>query len=139
MSRDKQSLEEIKNYDDSYWLRYLAENTIFDTENIKAQKDWLINQLEAEKERADKAEAELSQLQSDFNYITTVKDSHKKRLEEWGNRALESEAREQKLKEAIETAINEKAAWGDAGNALDAVTRYLADTLSSLYTKEETK
>ncbi|MBT2759993.1 hypothetical protein [Paenibacillus sp. ISL-20] len=57
MSRDKQkqNLEEIKSYDDSYWLRYLAENTIFDTENIKAQKDWLIKQLEAEKERGDKA------------------------------------------------------------------------------------
>ncbi|MYX21971.1 hypothetical protein GTY77_18175 [Streptomyces sp. SID8380] len=52
MSRDKQSLEEIKSYDDSYWLRYLAENTIFDTENIRGQKEWLIKQLEAERERA---------------------------------------------------------------------------------------
>jgi CRISPR/Cas system CSM-associated protein Csm2 small subunit len=57
MSRDWQTLEEIKRYDDSYWLRYLAENTIFDTENIKAQKKWLIKQLEAEKGRAEKAEA----------------------------------------------------------------------------------
>ncbi|MFE9279369.1 hypothetical protein ACPC37_34700 [Streptomyces griseoincarnatus] len=51
----------------------------------------------------------------------------------------ESKTREQKLREAIETAINEKAAWGDPGNALDVVTRYLADTLASLYPKEETK
>jgi hypothetical protein len=57
MSRDKQTLEEIKSYNDSYWLRYLAENTIFDTENIKAQKEWLIKQLEVEKARADVAEA----------------------------------------------------------------------------------
>jgi hypothetical protein len=59
MSRDKQNLEEIKSYNDSYWLRYLAENTIFDTENIKAQKDWLIKQLEAEKERASNLIADL--------------------------------------------------------------------------------
>jgi hypothetical protein len=59
MSRDKQNIEEIKSYDDSYWLRYLAENTIFDTENIKAQKDWLIKQLEAEKERASNLIADL--------------------------------------------------------------------------------
>lgn len=51
----------------------------------------------------------------------------------------ESKASEKKLREAIETAINEKAAWGDPGNALDVVTRYLADTLASLYPKEETK
>lgn len=69
MSRDKQSLEEIKGYDDSYWLRYLAENTIFDTENIKAQKDWLINRLAAEKERADKAEEREEELKCAIAYV----------------------------------------------------------------------
>ncbi|WP_010500630.1 hypothetical protein [Paenibacillus elgii] len=39
-------LEDIKSYDDSYWLRYLSENTIFDTENIRQQKAWLIKTVE---------------------------------------------------------------------------------------------
>lgn len=39
-------LEEIKKYDDYFWLRYLSEHTVFDTENIKAQKDWLIAEVE---------------------------------------------------------------------------------------------
>ncbi|WP_422661632.1 hypothetical protein ACK8P5_26280 (plasmid) [Paenibacillus sp. EC2-1] len=56
MNRDAQDLETIKRYDDSFWLRYLAENTVFDTDNIKAQKDWLIEQVEAERARADRAE-----------------------------------------------------------------------------------
>ncbi|MGO4699487.1 hypothetical protein AB4Z50_35220 [Paenibacillus sp. 2TAB26] len=42
----KNKLTEIKQYDDYFWLRYLQENTIFDTDNIKAQKDWLIASLE---------------------------------------------------------------------------------------------
>lgn len=125
MSRDKQTLEEIKSYDDSYWLRYLAENTIFDTENIKAQKDWLINQLTAAKE-------EIARINCDYY-------ADKQRFHDRGRELEESKAREQKLREAIETAINEKAACGDPGNALDVVTRYLADTLASLYPKEETK
>lgn len=54
-------------------------------------------------------------------------------------RAEAAETREKKLKEAIETAIKEKAVWGDAGNALDVVVRYLSDTLSILYPKEETE
>ncbi|MBR2246301.1 MAG: hypothetical protein IJ880_04635 [Bacilli bacterium] len=39
-------LEEIKRYDDSMWLHILKKRTVFDTENIKAQKDWLIKQAE---------------------------------------------------------------------------------------------
>lgn len=39
-------LETIKRYDDSWWLSYLKQHTVFDTENIKAQKDWLIKQAE---------------------------------------------------------------------------------------------
>lgn len=54
-------------------------------------------------------------------------------------KAHEAEFREKKLKEAIETAIKEKAVWGDAGNALDVVVRYLSDTLSILYPKEATE
>lgn len=39
-------LETIKRYDDSWWLRYLKDNTVFDADEIKAQKDWLINRVE---------------------------------------------------------------------------------------------
>lgn len=44
-----------------------------------------------------------------------------------------AEAREQRLKEAVQTAIKEKAMWGDPGNALDVVVRYLQDELATLY------
>ena len=39
-------LEEIKRYDDSFWLHILKRRTVFDTDNIKAQKEWLIEQAE---------------------------------------------------------------------------------------------
>jgi hypothetical protein len=39
-------LQEIKRYDDSIWLYILKQRTVFDTGNIKAQKDWLIKALE---------------------------------------------------------------------------------------------
>ena len=39
-------LEEIKSYDDSFWLNILKQRTVFDTDNIKAQKEWLIEQAE---------------------------------------------------------------------------------------------
>ncbi len=39
-------LEEVKRYDDSIWLHILKERTVFDTDKIKAQKDWLIKALE---------------------------------------------------------------------------------------------
>ncbi len=73
-----------------------------------------------------------AQLQSDFNYITTVKDSYKKRLEEWGNRALESEAREQKLREELEFDIGLLEAAGLRGRA-----SRLTEVLATLYPKEE--
>lgn len=49
-------LETIKRYDDSWWLRYLKDNTVFDADEIKAQKDWLISrveELEAEVKKHD--------------------------------------------------------------------------------------
>ena len=39
-------LKTIKEYDDSWWLEYLKRNTIFDTKNIKSQKDWLLARAE---------------------------------------------------------------------------------------------
>lgn len=104
MSRDWQSLEEIKKYDDSYWLRYLAENTIFDTENIKAQKDWLINQLTAEKERGD-------DLQERFDHLA---DEHDDLLERSMKRKFEL-AKEKERADIAELAYQ--------GLAENAVTR----------------
>jgi hypothetical protein len=93
-----------------------------------------------------------AQLQSDFNYITSVKDSHKKRLEEWGNRALESEAREQKLREAMEdlfAIFNNNGRWhsieADDGfeyalcESDDKIIDSAKTMLASLYQKEETR
>lgn len=40
------NLDEIKQYDDSWWQRYLRDRTIFDVDNIKAQKDWLMRTVE---------------------------------------------------------------------------------------------
>lgn len=47
-------LETIKKYDDSVWLYILKQKTVFDTDLIKAQKDWLIEQAE-KVERYEKA------------------------------------------------------------------------------------
>lgn len=55
----------------------------------------------------------------------------------WLQQYAAAEAREKKLREAIEKAIKEKSQWGDTGNALDVVTRYLSDTLATIYPKEE--
>jgi hypothetical protein len=38
--------EEIKSYDDYWWLEYLREKSIFDVDNIKAHKDYLIKTLD---------------------------------------------------------------------------------------------
>lgn len=43
---ERLDLEKVKRYDDSWWLHYLKENTVFDAEGIKAHKDWLIEQAE---------------------------------------------------------------------------------------------
>ncbi|BBI32470.1 hypothetical protein [Cohnella abietis] len=42
----EKKLAEIKSYDDSWWLRYLEEKTIFDADNIKAHKQWLIEEVD---------------------------------------------------------------------------------------------
>lgn len=40
-------LETIKRYDDTLWLMYLKENTVFDADGIQEKKEWLIQSLEA--------------------------------------------------------------------------------------------
>ncbi|WP_442636546.1 hypothetical protein [Rossellomorea marisflavi] len=39
-------LETIKRFDDSWWLSYLREKTVFDADTIKAHKEWLLEQAE---------------------------------------------------------------------------------------------
>lgn len=46
MDAERLDLETVKQYDDSWWLAYLKENTVFDTEQIKAHIDFLIEQAE---------------------------------------------------------------------------------------------
>lgn len=75
---------------------------------------WL-QQYAAEKERADK-ESELL-------------------LKTW-RRAVDAEAREQKLRFALEWAIKEPSNWDDPEDTLDEVMAVFRNTLASLYPKE---
>lgn len=130
MSRDLLTLEEIKSYDDSYWLRYLAENTIFDTENIKAQKDWLINQLTAAKE-------EIARINCDYY-------ADKQRFVVQRRELEESKAREKKLRSAIQTvlemeSLNIEQMETDPKGVYNAAMWFLSGIMDSLYPKEGTK
>lgn len=40
------NLEEIKRFDDTMWLHVLKTKTVFDADQIKAHKDWLIDEVE---------------------------------------------------------------------------------------------
>ncbi|PAD72848.1 hypothetical protein [Paenibacillus campinasensis] len=93
-------------------------------------------QYAAEKERADKLEMNLEATEGLTRAETKRADSWREHGRKLSIDLQYAEAREQKLKEAIETVINEKEAWRDSGNALDVVTRYLKDTLNSLYPKK---
>jgi hypothetical protein len=135
MSRDWQTLEEIKRYDDSYWLRYLAENTIFDTENIKAQKDWLINQLTAEKERADKLEMSLEAIEGLTRAETKRADGWREHVRKLNIDLEYAEAREQKLREGIEEVLRDATKWENPYEGYNDLQKLL----DSLYPKEETK
>ncbi|GLC88686.1 hypothetical protein [Lysinibacillus piscis] len=42
----EQGLAVIRRYDDSWWLSFLAERTIFDVPRIKAARDFLLEQAE---------------------------------------------------------------------------------------------
>ncbi|AYB47146.1 hypothetical protein [Paenibacillus lautus] len=127
MSRDLLTLEEIKSYDDSYWLRYLAENTIFDTENIKAQKDWLINQLTAAKE-------EIARINCDYYADKQRFVVQRRELAEAKKRADKAEEREQKLKELL---LEIKRDCRPSGWYDGPIYGQIDDLLASLYPKEE--
>jgi hypothetical protein len=48
---EEMDLETIKKYDDSVWLYILKQKTVFDTDLIKAQKDWLIEKIEKQQKQ----------------------------------------------------------------------------------------
>lgn len=56
----EKALEDIESYDDSYWQHYLRQNTIFDVDNIKSQKESLIKMLRALLEENKLAEQTLA-------------------------------------------------------------------------------
>lgn len=118
--------------------RVKHEDADFIAEARTALPYWLQQYAEATEERD-----ELQSLAENFNADIRQLEQQVESLErEWRRTKYqlhESKDKEDKLKQAIETAINEKAVWGDPGNALDVVTRYLADTLASLYPKEATE
>jgi hypothetical protein len=68
------NLEEIKRYDDSVWLHILKQRTVFDTDNIKAQKEWLIQRAE-QAERYEKALKEIEEAKEKYylnEYVEAV-------------------------------------------------------------------
>ena len=70
------NLETIKQFDDSWWLMHLRDKTVFDTDKIKAQKDWLIKSLEAHQTAMKLAlEAlENNKLHNDYHKIQAMLD-----------------------------------------------------------------
>ena len=84
---ERWDLEKIKSYDDSWWLRYLEAYSVFDTEGIKAQKDWLI-------ERVQELEDEVALVNDLMNDVRRS-----------GYRAVEKNER---LKEALKFYANQK-------------------------------
>lgn len=81
------NLEDIKKYDDYFWLRYLSEHTIFDTDNIKAQKDWLI--------------AEVDRLQQDRWRIKEERDSWERVAFKVGQEKQQLQQENERYKKAL--------------------------------------
>lgn len=85
---------------------------------------WL-QQYAAEKERGDRAIQERKQFNQVYEMLL--------------KKFKESEAREQKLREAIDKAIREYGLWHDEGSAANVMVEILHNAVASLYPKEETK
>jgi hypothetical protein len=60
---------ELKTYDDYWWLQYLREKTIFDVDNIKAQKDYLIQSVEELRQEKSNLVKALINTKDNINYI----------------------------------------------------------------------
>ncbi|BBI32026.1 hypothetical protein [Cohnella abietis] len=93
LDREKK-LAEIKSYDDSWWLRYLEEKTVFDAENIKSQKVWLIEELESLLEE----NKQLQQKLLDYEGCKGVEDYYRV-LSELRETQAELSAKDNKLEE----------------------------------------
>lgn len=64
-------LKTIKQYDDSWWLAFLRERSIFDVDNIKAQKEWLLEQAE-KVERYEKVLKEIADCNEDTPFARHI-------------------------------------------------------------------
>jgi len=132
-----QQYAELKEECDEY--KSLAESLNADIRISNEEISRINDENEDLLERSMKRKYKIEELNNELkrsSWLIETLERAQKRLERELN---ESKENEHKMRVAIETAINEKAAWGDPGNALDVVTRYLADVLDSLYPKEETK
>lgn len=114
--KDNDRLQEIKSIFDAPGYIFYGElnEDGFVSENVadaSGDFEWLIKQVEAEKERADKLQAELSE----------YTEAHWKAFE-----------REKKLREAIEEEIKKGIIWGDYNRA-----EALEQLLASIYPLEK--
>ena len=132
--------------DNRDWQADRANMHLYDQGELYHVALYYHQQYAAEKQRADIAESAYHGLQEDvvtMGEYQSLLDKHtamtkahrveKQRADMLHKAYSKAVTNEQKLKEAIEAAINEKAQWGDAGNALDVIVRYLSETLSELY------
>jgi|SRR5579875_664969 len=58
----KLDLETVKSYDDNWWLSFLRERSIFDVDNIKRHKDWLIKTVEEQQKEIEQLNKENTEL-----------------------------------------------------------------------------
>lgn len=107
---------------------------------IKALEYWL-QQYAAENARADQAELLIDNLGGGdrYKYIRHVRKELEDKIAQLAEHIIEVEAREQKLREAIDKAIREYGLWHDEGSAANVMVEILHNAVSSLYPKEETQ
>lgn len=92
----------------------------------------LKQQLAAEKERADNLKSDYELVKDNFSRLKEERDFWEEARAKHKERADKAEAREQKLREAIERYRRE-------GMYNDAADTFFEGVLASLYPKEETK
>lgn len=141
MSRDKQA--------DKYkGIRLICETAKSKGETLRITPDFvleLMDEAAAEKERGDKLQSDYDLIETNFNRLKDDRDFWEKARTKHKERADKAEAREQKLREAIQTAIemkelNPELMETDPKGLYDAAMWFLSGIINSLYPKEgETK
>jgi hypothetical protein len=122
----------------------VAEHWLQEAKVYKQSYEGTLTAWEAEKARADAAEAKIEEMKEVYNreYKNVAERLQKFEEEEpdrfsnemWNSALLkESEAREQRLKEAMEGAITEFGLWNDKGMAASIMKSQLKYELSTLY------